>query len=284
MSKNIIISEPLVSVAWLWQHFDAQNLIVLDASIPKVTAENISLDNTIKSQIKDARFMDLDNEFSDTTAMFPNTMLTPENFQVAARKLGIHKNSALVVYDDLGIYSSPRAWWMFKTMGHDNIAVLDGGLPEWKKKSLPFEDRKKYIGEQGDFVAHYRSSMICDYREVLRSINDDSTLVIDSRSENRFFGVDPEPREGVRGGHIPKSKNIPYSLLLEENKMASRERINEIFDDLPKQGEKLIFSCGSGITACVLALGSEMIGLRDKSVYDGSWTEWGSLTELPLEK
>lgn len=284
MANNIIIAEPLVSVAWLWQHFDAQNLIVLDASIPKVTEENISEDNMIKSQIKDARFLDLDNEFSDTAAMFPNTMPTPENFQVAARKLGIHKNSALVVYDDLGIYSSPRAWWMFKAMGHDNIAVLDGGLPEWKKKSLPFEDRKKYDGEQGDFVANYRSFMICDYRKVLRTINNDRTLVIDSRSENRFFGLDPEPRKGVRSGHIPKSKNIPYSLLLDESKMASKDRINQIFDEFPKQGEKFIFSCGSGITACVLALGSEMIGIRNKCVYDGSWTEWGSLKELPVEK
>ena len=284
MSENIIISEPLVSVAWLWQHFNAENLIVLDASIPKITAENIPTENTIKSQIKDARFMDLENKFSDTTARFPNTMPTPENFGIAARKLGINKNSALVVYDDLGIYSSPRAWWMFKTMGYDNIAVLDGGLPEWKKKSLPFEDRKKYDGERGDFVAQYRDPMICDYHEVLKSLSDDKILVLDSRSENRFFGIDPEPREGVRSGHIPNSKNIPYSLLIDENKMVSNKRINEIFDQLPKQREKFIFYCGSGITACVLALGSEMIGLRDKSVYDGSWTEWGSLKELPVEK
>lgn len=284
MSENIIISEPLVSVAWLWQHFDADNLIVLDASIPKVTTENSASDNTIKGQIKNARFMDLENEFSDTDARFPNTMLTPENFSIAARKLGINNNSALVVYDNLGIYSSPRAWWMFKTMGYDNIAVLDGGLLEWEKKSLPLEDRKKYDGQQGDFVAQYKDSMICDYHEVLKSLSDDKILVLDSRSENRFFGIDPEPREGVRSGHIPKSKNIPFSLLIDENKMVPRERIKEIFDQLPKQGEKFIFSCGSGITACLLALGSEMIGLRDKSVYDGSWTEWGSLDQLPLEK
>ena len=107
---------------------------------------------------------------------------------------------------------------------------------------------------QGDFVAQYRDSMICDYHEVLKSLSDDKILVLDSRSENRFFGIDPEPREGVRSGHIPKSKNIPFSLLIDENKMVPRERIKEIFDQLPKQGEKLIFSCGSGITACVLGI------------------------------
>jgi len=284
MSGSIEIREPLVSVDWLKQHFHASNLIILDASIQKATEDNKSVDHTSRSQIKNARFFDLKKKFCDESSEFPNTMPTPENFSESARNLGINKNSALVVYDDLGIYSSPRVWLMFKAMGHHNIAVLDGGLPEWQKEGNPCEAVKKYAGENGDFTANYQIGFISEYLDILNAIDNEHTIVIDARSENRFNGVEAEPREGLKRGHIPKSINLPYTQLIEDNKMVSKLTLSDTFSKIGPKEDSLIFSCGSGITACILALGAELIGFKNISIYDGSWTEWGSKTDLPIEK
>lgn len=284
MSGSIEIREPLVSVDWLRQHFEASNLIILDASIQKATDDIKSVDHKSRSQIKNALFFDLKKKFSDVSSEFPNTMPTPEIFSEFARNLGINKDSALVVYDDLGIYSSPRVRWMFKAMGHHNIAVLDGGLPEWQKAGYPCEAVKKYAGEHGDFTANYHLGFISEYADILNAINNKQTIVVDARSENRFKGLEAEPREGLRSGHIPKSINLPYTQLIEDNKMVSKIKLSESFSKFDSKEDSLIFSCGSGITACILALAAEMIGLKNISIYDGSWTEWGSKTDLPIEK
>ena len=236
-----------------------------------------------RTQIKDARFFDLKMKFSDLTSEFPNTMQVPSEFSESARQLGINKNSAIVVYDDLGIYSSPRVWWMFKAMGHPNIAVLNGGLPEWEKKGMPVEKNKIYKGEHGDFTADYNPNLMSDYKDVLNSIKIKSTLVIDARSENRFNGTEPEPRVGLRSGHIPNSSNLPYTELIKNGKMIDREKLLENFSKFDAIQDRFVFTCGSGITACILALGAEIAGLQNNAVYDGSWTEWGSITELPIE-
>jgi len=291
MSGELLINQPLVSVDWLWQNFDAKNLIILDASIPKVSQNNS--DQTAKSgdknihlnkQIKNARFFDLKMHFSDVSAEFPNTMPSPKKFSESSQNLGINKDSAIVVYDDLGIYSSPRIWWMFKSMGHHNIAVLDGGLPEWKKAGLPFENKTLYTGNEGDFTGNYQKDYLRNHKEVLKAIDMDTIGILDARSENRFNGTEPEPREGLRSGHIPNSINLPYTKLMVGHKMKSRENLVDTFNELIKKENALIFTCGSGITACILALGAELAGRHNSSVYDGSWTEWGSLPYLPIEK
>ena len=281
--RQIDIEKPLVSVEWLLLNLKAPNLIILDASIQKVGEANSKPQPIARTQIKDARFFDLKMKFSDLTSEFPNTMQVPSEFSESARQLGINKNSAIVVYDDLGIYSSPRVWWMFKAMGHTNIAVLNGGLPEWEKKGMPVEKNRIYKGERGDFTADYNPDLMSDYQDVLNSIKIENTLVIDARSENRFNGTEPEPRVGLRSGHIPNSTNLPYTELIKNGKMIDREKLLENFSKFDAIQDRFVFTCGSGITACILALGAEIAGLHNNAVYDGSWTEWGSITELPIE-
>ncbi len=282
--KNVLIKSPIVSVNWLAQNQNAPNMVIVDASIPKVISENIEFDGLSKNQIKNARFIDLKNAFSDSSSEFPNTMLTPDHFAMTARDLGISNHNAIVVYDEFGIYSSPRAWWMFKAMGHDNIAVLDGGLPEWEKSGYLTEKKVLFSGNKGDFNANYNNFFFNNYQEVFEVITNKSAVIIDARSEERFKGLIEEPREGLRSGHIPTSVNMPYSKLVENNKMINPKKISQIFSKIVNEEKRLIFSCGSGITACILALGAEIIDLKNKSVYDGSWTEWGSKLELPIEK
>ena len=277
MINALEITYPLVSVHWLMQNLDASNLVLLDATIDKVTANEIPSEFSVKIQIKNARFLDLKNKFSDTASDLPNTMLSPKEFEEAAKQLGIDKNSAIVVYDDLGIYSSPRVWWMFKAMGHHNIAVLDGGLPEWIKAGLPIEKASQYRGKIGNFTSDYNKNYMSDRSEILMAIKNENLSVLDARSINRFNGTEIEPREGLRSGHIPNSINLPYTELIEQGKMKPKEILKTTFSNLEIEDSKLIFSCGSGITACILALGAELLGLQHKSVYDGSWTEWGSL-------
>jgi len=273
------IGNPLVSVNWLLKHRNESNLIILDATIKKVTADNSSTEETEKIQIKNARFFDLKNKFSDITSEFPNTIQSPQDFSESAKQLGICNDSAIVVYDDLGLYSSSRVWWLFKAMGHHNIAVLDGGFPAWLKVAMPTEKAIPYIGKAGDFTASYDANFMSDFNGVFSAIDNDKISVLDARSENRFNGLEAEPREGLRSGHIPNSINLPYSKLIEDGKMKNKKELKSIFKKYIKEDDTLIFSCGSGITACILALGTEVAGLSNKkSIYDGSWTEWGSLT------
>ena len=261
---------------------NAPNLIVLDATIPKVGQNAVDLNQELG--IKNSRFFDIKNVFSDKEAQFPNTLVSPEIFQKEAKKLGINKDSAIIVYDKHGIYSSPRASWLFKTMGHVNVAVLDGGLPEWKSNNYPTEKINKFDGELSDFEVNYQSKSIYNYNNVLNAISNKDKLILDARSADRFKGERPEPRESLRSGHIPNSKNLPYTELLEKGNMLSEPVLSQKFNTLISEESELVFSCGSGITACVLALGAEVAGYKNVSVYDGSWTEWGSLLELPVEK
>ena len=273
---SIVIYEPIVSVEWLDSHLDAENLIVLDASIKKVGG----VDNDSKSelQIPKALFFDLKETFSDVSAPFPTTFPSEDQFTKGAQSLGINADSAIVIYDDKGIYSSARAWWMFKAMGHNNVAVLNGGLPKWIDSGFGTEFKSHYKSPKGNFAAHYNPELMKYFSDVKSASSKKSHIIIDARSEARFKSLEPEPRLGLRSGTIPNSLNLPFEDLLEEDyQLISKNLIANKFDSLVKKEEAIIFSCGSGITACVLALGAELSGYKNISVYDGSWTEWGSL-------
>jgi len=270
------INNPIVSVTWLKEHLKAPDLVILDASIPKVTGGDSSISEV---QIPSARFFDLKNKFSDVSAPFPTTFPSAEQFAKSAQELGINKDSAIVIYDDKGIYSSPRAWWLFKAFGHHNVAVLDGGLPAWKNANLEVERKQHYEGHLGNFQARYRPELMKYFEDIKKESLDERHIIIDARSERRFKGLDPEPRVGLRSGTIPNSVNLPFEDLLNENLFRSKEELEFIFKRFANQDDNLTFSCGSGITACVLALGAEMSGYKNISVYDGSWTEWGSLVQ-----
>lgn len=266
----IKLLHPLVSVNWLHNNLNAKNMIVLDGTINKVFDES-------HQQIPNTKLFDIKNKFSDISAEFPSTFPSEEQFKQSARELGIHKDSAVVVYDDKGIYSSARVWWLFKAFGFDNVAVLDGGFPAWKKAGYSTANMKPYIGEFGDFETNFKPNLMVFFDGVVLASETKSHKIIDARSQARFNSLEPEPRVGLRMGTIPNSVNLPFEDLLKNNQFISDESVSLKFQKLAKKDDPIIFSCGSGLTACVLALGATMAGYKNLAVYDGSWTEWGSL-------
>lgn len=280
---SLKIPSPKVKAKWLYHHLEDENLIIFNATIPKVTdKENLSLKESYK--IKGAVFFDIKNTFSDKEAAFPNTILSPEKFQDKAQEIGVNNNSCIIVYDEIGIYSSARVWWMFQLMGFTNIAVLDGGFPAWKSKDYPVEQKHLINLNKGDFKSFYQPDKIKFTKDVLENIKNKESIVLDARSKGRFYATEPEPRNDIRGGHIPGSVSLPYSEILDHQYLKSDEDLKTIYQDLNKLNKPIIFSCGSGITASVLALGAEIAGVKKYAVYDGSWTEWGSTNHLPIEK
>ncbi len=271
--NNISILESTVSVDWLHDNLNATNLVILDGTINK-------LFNTPQVSIPNTRFFDIKKKFSDVSAPFPSTFPSEEQFQKEAKSLGINRDSAIVVSDDKGIYSSARVWWLFKAFGHENVAVLNGGFPAWKNAGFKTVFYKNYNGESGNFEAKHNSQFMTFFKDIKDASENNIETIIDARSEARFKSLEPEPREGLRRGTIPNSKNIPFkSLINESGLLKPKTELEAIFSEVINQEDTVIFSCGSGITACVLALGAEISGYNNLSVYDGSWTEWGSLVK-----
>lgn len=261
--------DPILSAEWLHQHLDDPNLIVLDAS-------QASEFNSI--QIPGARPVDLQRDFSLTTTPFPTMLADPEHVEQACRRIGIHSSSTIVVYDNLGVFFSPRVWWMFKTMGHDNISVLNGGLPNWVASGFATEPKTSRSYEPGDFRASFNATSVKSFDEVQENIRTQESLLIDARSAGRFAGTAPEPREGLRSGHIPHSINLPYERVLANGAIKPKDELIPIFEELGIDDQPLIFSCGSGISACIILLACELVRDNHTSVYDGSWTEWAQRT------
>ena len=280
--KNPIF--PLVSISWLKNNLDNPNLIILDATIKKVTSDDKTA--VINKIIPGARFFDIKGMFSDKETNVPNMLPSPEVFEQGCQSLGIQHNSQIVVYDQLGIYSSPRVWWMFKAMGFHNVAVLDGGLPAWIDANYPLEDLNSYTDipyEKGNFKAAFKPNHVVSQEDVYAIMHNPDVLILDARSHGRFIGTEPEPRQDLKSGHIPGSISLPYTEVLVNGKMKSVEELKSIFTALDIGNKKLIFSCGSGITACIILLAAEISGYSNLSVYDGSWSEWGLIEGLPIE-
>lgn len=279
---SIKVPSPIVSVDWLNTNLEHDNLIILDGTIPKVTAKSKHVSK--KLCIKNAIFFDIKKQFSDTSAELPNTMIDAKTFEKKAQELGINNDSCIVVYDDFGLYSAPRVWWMFQLMGFTNIAVLNGGLPEWITNDYPTEEPKDYQLEKGNFKSDYQANKIVFTDDVLSNITSEDYQVLDARSKGRFYATEAEPRVGLRGGHIPKSYSLPFSEVSNDNQLKTFSELEEIYNSNNPKNKPFIFTCGSGVTASVLALGAEIAGFSDYAVYDGSWTEWASTLNLPVEK
>ncbi len=274
--------KPLVTVDWLSENLSLPNLVILDVSLESNVA-NIEVEFP-NLQIKGARYFDLKGKFSDVENKLPNTLPSAEAFAKECRKIGINNNNIIVVYDNMGIYASPRVWWMFKSMGHKNASVLDGGLPEWIKKGNPTEEIQNQTFQEGDFTTILHLEFQKNSSEIVKNINSKEAIVVDARSEKRFYGLIPETRENLKSGHIPGSVNLPFLEVLKDGKFLPKEKLKQVFKKQTLLNSSLIFTCGSGLTACILILASELIGNNTNYLYDGSWTEWGQLNGVPIDK
>ncbi|MEP6896085.1 MAG: sulfurtransferase [Chloroflexota bacterium] len=268
-----IIRNSLVSVQWLAEHRTAENLVIFDASMKPVFA----VANPVPEEpayIPGALRFDFDDVLCDHNTSLPHMMPSSEFFTEEMQKLGVNHDSAIIVYDKIGIYSSPRAWWMFRAMGHDQVAVLDGGLPAWIQAGYDTVPTLATPTQRGDFASQPQGELFVDSKFVLQALADSTFSVIDARSAGRFTGQELEPRSGLRSGHMPNSVNIPFADVLEKGMLLPKSKLQNIFEQYKDQ--KMIFSCGSGVTACVVALAAEQAGYKDLTVYDGSWSEWGA--------
>ncbi|WNI25574.1 sulfurtransferase [Streptomyces sp. ITFR-16] len=258
---------PLVGVDWLAERLGAPGLLVCDASV--------GAHRGAATRIAGARPFDIDGALSDPASPLPHTMPDAARFTEGMRALGLHDGDTVVVYDAVGIYSSARAWWMLRAMGFDRVAVLDGGLPAWTAAGLPTESGVPAAPPPGGFTAVPRPGMIVGADEVAAALADPAAAVFDARTAERFLGTAPEPRAGLRGGHMPGAVSLPFGELQDGGRMRPPAELRAVFAALAGERERLFFSCGSGVTACVLTLGAALAGYREPAVYDGSWSEWG---------
>ena len=264
----------LVSTNWVYKNLNNKRLVILDCSWYMPQEKRNAKKEYEAMHIKNAYFFDID-KISDIKTNLPHMLPSQSKFEKKVRSFGINQNSLIAVYDVKGIFSSPRVWWMFKYFGHNNIFVLNGGLKKWLKEKKPVTNKKTYF-KKGNFISQLSKELLVTKNEVLESINRKNSLTFDARHKDRFNGKVKEPRKGLRSGHIPGSKNIFWgNLINRKGTLVSKKKINNLFNKFPIKNKKIITSCGSGITACILSL-SLLHGPKiQTSVYDGSWAEWG---------
>ena len=273
----------LVSTNWVYKNLNNRRLVILDCSWHMPIERRNSMEEFKKMHIKNAYFFDID-KISDIKTNLPHMLPSQRKFEKKVRSFGINQNSLIAAYDVKGIFSSPRVWWMFKYFGHKNIFVLNGGLKKWLKEKKPVTNKKTYF-KKGNFISQLSKEFLVTKNEVLESINRKNSLTFDARNKDRFNGKVKEPRKDLRSGHIPGSKNIFWgNLINRKGTLVSKKKINNLFNKFPIKNKKIITSCGSGITACILSL-SLLHGPKiQTSVYDGSWAEWGQNKKLPISK
>lgn len=297
-------NEPVVSVDWLHANLREPDLKILDASWYMPDEQRNPIQEYQVAHIPGALFFDVDG-IADQTTKLPHMLPSEEAFAAAVSALGIQNKDGLVVYDGKGIFSAARVWWMFRVFGHDKVWVLDGGLPRWRASGFDVESsasgdailkasaaseaiEKVYQGQAIGpitFQTKFQPHLVWTLEQVKGNIEEKAYQHLDARSKARFDGAAPEPRKGIRSGHVPGSKCIPFPQMLDASQ--SLLPVDELKKRFEQEGISLekpvVTSCGTGVTACILALGLHRLGKSDVAVYDGSWTEWGGHPETPVD-
>ena len=270
-----------VSTEWLASHLAAPDVVIIDASWYLPAQNRDPEAEYAEAHIPGAIRFDID-KIADTSSGLPHMLPRPEAFASAMRKMGIGDGQTIIVYDGAGLSSAPRVWWTFKVFGARDVYILDGGFPRWKAEGRPVSDDVPFR-QPRHFTARLDHSMVRDVEDVKAAIATGSARIVDARPGDRFRGEVPEPRPGLRGGHMPGAASVPASTLIEQGMLLPPDRLATIFTAAgvdPTQ--PIITSCGSGVTAAILYLGLETLNARQLSLYDGSWTEWGGRDDTPI--
>ena len=282
MAVKRMTDDPMISTEWLAAHMDDPDVVIVDATWYMPGSGHDARAEHAERHIPGAVFFDID-EISDHSSPLPHMMPEPADFAVHARRLGVEPTSTVVVYDSAGLFSAPRVWWAFRMMGHDQTFVLDGGLPKWIAEAHPLEAGWP-LKPHGEFKAHPNPALVADLSQVISALTDGAAQLLDARSGPRFRGEEPEPRAGLRSGHMPGARNLPWAnivgadgALLPRSELAAAFQAAGIDLDRP-----IVTTCGSGVSAAILALGLARLGHWKTPVYDGSWSEWGGHAETPV--
>ena len=275
---------PLVNTDWLSAELGKPDLVVFDATkyLPNESKDGYA--EFLQGHIPGARYFDID-VIADPDTDLPHMVPTPGRFAKLMSTLGVSNTSRVVFYDQKGLASAARGWWLMGLFGFDSAAVLDGGLPKWQREGRPIADGEPGVPRPTMFRPDYRAAKLRGVGDLLRNVKTQAELVLDARAAGRFTGEVPEPRAGMRSGHIPGSASLPYTDLLNaDGTFRSTEAVRASLAQAGVDGSRpVVTSCGSGVTACILTLGLRIAGLPEGAVYDGSWTEWGGRTDTPVE-
>jgi thiosulfate/3-mercaptopyruvate sulfurtransferase len=274
----------LVETDWLASHLDTPGLVILDGSMHLPTAKRDARAEYLVEHIPGALFFDID-DIADEKSPLPHMLPSSTKFASRIKKMGIGDGMHVVAYDSEGLYSAARVWWMFRAMGHEEVRVLNGGLKKWKAEGRALEDGEPRRRSERHFTARLNAELVRDVADVKGLIGSKAAQIVDARAAARFEGSVPEPRAGLRSGHIPGSRNVPFASLLEaDGTLKGAPELRAIFAKAGVDaGKSVVASCGSGVTAGVIALALAVLGRPDAAVYDGSWTEWGGNPALPIE-